>query len=319
MTDRHGPLIGDAMGLEHVVYLVRDLRRASVDFQETLGLAPSPGIPHSNGTIDSSVCFADGTYRELLGIRDPYRDTPSVGELKRFLARREGPIAIGVRVSSAARAAAFLGRRGYDVSGPHDTTFPDPKTGKPSPPMYSNVEIAGHRPYLDDLVFFCEEIEGNWEAFVASSPQAAAVESATIKEQTKTAVRLSSVWLAVESLKEARAVYASIGLDSPREGALPLLAADAAEVSLGQGSMLLVQARSSSGPVTEFLSRYGEPAGMIGVSLEVRDLEKARSLIPSRALIQPTTCAGWSGKSLLVSPTHAHGAWLELFERPSGA
>jgi catechol 2,3-dioxygenase-like lactoylglutathione lyase family enzyme len=309
--------IGNVVGLEHVVFPVRDLQRSSADYRRFLGFSTSPGIPHASGTIDCSVMFPDGTYLELLGIHDPSRDTPIVREVKQFLARREGPITIGVRVASAADAVAYLRSCGCEVDGPNEMTFPDPKTGKPSPPMFASLEIKGHRKYFHDLIFFTEKIEGNWEAFVASHPEVAAVEQEGSKEHANTAVRLTSAWLAVDNLNEARDAYSAIGLPTSREGALPVLDADAAEIPLGRGSLLLIQARSSSGPLADSLSRHGGTPAMMGVSIEVRDLARSRGLIPSEALVRPQPYAGWFGRSLLVAPEHAHGCWLELFEQRS--
>jgi hypothetical protein len=55
--------------------------------------------------------------------------------------------------------------------------------------------------------------------------------------------------------------------------------------------------------------------GIMGVSMEVRDLETARKVIESNTGLVFAPYAGPYGNSILISAEIAHGLWIEMFER----
>ena len=57
--------------LDHVVYVARDLA-AAVDDHKRRGFTVTPGGEHAGGvTHNALVCFADGSYLELVAFRKP--------------------------------------------------------------------------------------------------------------------------------------------------------------------------------------------------------------------------------------------------------
>ncbi|MFN2445580.1 MAG: hypothetical protein ABR606_08365 [Vicinamibacterales bacterium] len=63
----------------------------------------------------------------------------------------------------------------------------------------------------------------------------------------------------------------------------------------------------------QYLFVRGE--GVMGASIEVRDLELARRFIETRSRERFPTYAGLEGTSILLPASFAHGVAVELFER----
>jgi hypothetical protein len=66
--------------------------------------------------------------------------------------------------------------------------------------------------------------------------------------------------------------------------------------------------------LAKFLSDHHD-GEIIGVSVEVSDVEKARSLIESRSGQKLEPYDGFYGRSILIPPELTHGVWMELFQR----
>ena len=80
-------------GIDHAIVGVRDLEQARASY-ERLGFAATPRGRHVGwGTANYCLMFVDD-YLELLGIVDPAEFT---NELERFLAEREGLLAVALR------------------------------------------------------------------------------------------------------------------------------------------------------------------------------------------------------------------------------
>lgn len=108
--------------------------------------------------------------------------------------------------------------------------------------------MTGDRPYLKDVLFFTEKVEGTWEAYAAKNPDAARIQQSTFETHPNTASRIAAASLAVDDLERAKASYSSIGLTPRPERTLPLIDARVSEVPLGTGSLMLAQFGVLSGP-----------------------------------------------------------------------
>lgn len=97
-------------GLDHVIVLVRDLEAAAAAWGR-LGFRTTPEALHSSamGTANATIVFEDGTYVELLTVRD---ETPLSAGFVAHLREREGPFGIAFKTDDA-RAAADL----FDAAG----------------------------------------------------------------------------------------------------------------------------------------------------------------------------------------------------------
>jgi catechol 2,3-dioxygenase-like lactoylglutathione lyase family enzyme len=308
------------MGLEHVMFPVRDLARSTNDFRDKLGFAISPGGVHSSGMEDNAVSFRNEGYIELLGIHDTERDTPSLNEYRRFLRVREGPIGWGVRVSSAEETAARLRAAGFEVSGPNPTTFPDPVTGKPSPPMWWSLEVLGHREYLSDVLFFTQKVEGAWEAYCKTNADAARIQQAAVTTHPNTALGIGAAWLAVDDLEQAKATYEAAGFRASAKREYAPFDACLVEVDLGAGQLMLVEPNASSRSLAaEVLASTGEACSPFGISVQVSNVHTARRVLPKEAIDEKSSPTGWFGPNLVISRKYSHGSWIELFERSGSA
>ena len=105
--------------LDHLVILVRDLERASADY-ESLGFAVTPGGEHADGlTRNALVPFLDGTYLELVSFLDPEDPTDNVWGWRRFYPR-EGLIDYCAASDDLDAEVERLVSLGFGVEGPDD-------------------------------------------------------------------------------------------------------------------------------------------------------------------------------------------------------
>jgi hypothetical protein len=201
-------------------------------------------------------------------------------------------------VSSAQQTADALRARNFDVTGPAGSpVIPEGSKDVQTAPWQT---VAITNPVLPFEPIF----------FIQYAPrEAKSIQS----EHPNTAADLHSVWIAVKDLEAATRGYESFGLRPGRERRMPQLAAKGREIGAGQGVILLLQATDTKGPLASYVARQGE--GVIGMSIEVRDLQVARSLLRSSTKQQLDPYNGPYGRSIFVSPVFTHGVWIELFQR----
>ena len=126
------------------------------------------------------------------------------------------------------------------------------------------------------------------------------------------AVRLHSVWIAVKDLGVAVRAYEGVGLRAGRQVRMPQLSASGREIDAGAGRILLVAPNDSTGSLSRYVAQYGE--GVVGASIEVRDMQAARSLLQESTKQALPPFAGIHGRSLSgTSCVAAARMWLELF------
>lgn len=77
---------------------------------------------------------------------------------------------------------------------------------------------------------------------------------------------------------------------------------------------IILQSVDKNGVVNKFLSDRHD-GEIIGVSIEVSDLNKARSWIEGRSGRKLGPYDGFYGRSILIPPDLTHGVWLELFQQ----
>jgi hypothetical protein len=105
--------------LDHLVILVRNLERASADF-ERLGFAVTPGGEHADGlTRNALVPFEDGTYLELVSFLDAEDPADNVWGWRGFLPQ-EGLIDYCATSDDLDSDVGRLRSLGFVVDGPDD-------------------------------------------------------------------------------------------------------------------------------------------------------------------------------------------------------
>ena len=121
-------------------------------------------------------------------------------------------------------------------------------------------------------------------------------------------MRLTAVWLAGDTFADEQLALDALGLR---------IGASAPEFPF------LPEARTVSRRrrVVFLTARYARLSRrVVGVTLDVRDLDTAVTRLESAAVAFRRLAAAMGRRSVVVNPDDAHGIWLELREqRPSGA
>jgi glyoxalase-like protein len=104
--------------LDHLVVLVRDLDRATRDYED-LGFAVTPGGEHADGlTHNALIPFHDGSYLELVAFLDPDDPRDNVWGWRPFLSSSGGLIDYCVASDDLGAEAHRLEDLGFVVDGP---------------------------------------------------------------------------------------------------------------------------------------------------------------------------------------------------------
>lgn len=288
-------VLGSGHGLDHVIVIVRDLEKATRDFKEVLGFTEARGGDFPGGLQSRAMRFASN-YIELMSV-DPSQAPPD-NELVRLLKEREGGYAFGLGVSSAQQTADSLRARQFEVVGP--MRIPVISEGSKEVKAAPWQTVALTKPALPFEPLF----------FIQYEPR----DTRSIPpEHPNTAVDLHSVWIAVKDLASVTRGYENLGLPPGQERQVPQLGPKGREIGAGQGVILLLQATNTKGPLASYVAQHGE--GVIGMSIEVRDLEVARALLRGSTKAQLDPYNGLYGRSIVVPPVFTHGVWIELFQR----
>jgi 4-hydroxyphenylpyruvate dioxygenase-like putative hemolysin len=127
-----------------------------------------------------------------------------------------------------------------------------------------------------------------------------------------TAIGIHAVWFAVHEAEAQLRTLRDAGLESRESREAKFLAGHGEEVKAGQGVLLLLESSDKTGLLTKYLSDHDE--GIIGLSIEVADLGKARQLAESGTGRKLKTYKGFYGTSFLLPPEVTHGVWMEVFQ-----
>jgi hypothetical protein len=157
-----------------------------------------------------------------------------------------------------------------------------------------------------------------WLVEYVSSPERAAKHVARreqgMMDHPNTAQRLHAVWFAVRDLEASLRNLQDAGLEPGEMREAKIFCASGREVKAGHGRLLLLESTDENGVLNRFLSDHDD-GEIIGISIEVSDLNKARSWVKghSRRKLEPYD--GFYGWSIMIPPDLTHGVWLELFQR----
>jgi catechol 2,3-dioxygenase-like lactoylglutathione lyase family enzyme len=299
-TDSAAPatsVLGTGRGLDHVLIVVRNLEEAARSYADMLGFSVRPGGSFPDG-VRNSVVFLGGNYLELLSV-DRTKVAPD-HELARLLEKREGGYAFALNVSSARQTAGFLRARKFDVTDPQGSSYTPEGSKDVQTALWQTVAIKEPSLEFQPLFFI----------------QYARESTRKVPEHPNTAVRVHAVWIAVKDLEAAVRAYETLGLRAVGNVRVPALAATGRQIEAGQGMIVLLQAKEASGPLASQVSQHGE--GVVGVSIEVRDLDAARSRIQASTKRPLESYSGAFGQSVLVPPEFTHGMWIEFFAKTGG-
>ncbi len=103
------------LSLDHVVICVADLETAMADYYD-LGFTVIYGGRHASGTTHNAlICFADGTYLELMALTGEPEPLPDTADYSHLLMDGEGIIAYAFVSTDLEAEVAGLRLRGIDV------------------------------------------------------------------------------------------------------------------------------------------------------------------------------------------------------------
>ena len=297
-TAQTASVLGTGRGIDHVGIAVRDLEGAVRAYRDVLGFTVIPGGSFPGGIRNSAVRFGSN-YLELITV-DPSQSARNkdASDLASFLEKSEGAYFLGLHVSSAKQTADFLRARGFDVTEPEGSST----TPEGSKEVQSNLwqTVGFRKPVVPaDAIFFIQ---------YADRPP-----KRPPQEHTNTASGIRSVWMAVKDIPAATKAYESVGLRAGPKLQMPQMGATGRVIAAGQGVIVLLQAADTNGTLASYLLRCGE--GIIGFSIEVRDLKTARALLQATTKQEFTPYPVSDGEAILIAPNFTHGVWIELFQR----
>jgi hypothetical protein len=104
-----------------------------------------------------------------------------------------------------------------------------------------------------------------------------------------------------------------IGFHSGRLLKFDVLGARGREFDIGNGKILLLEPDSPGKPAANFSRERGD--GVMGVTLRVGDLGKAKTLIEENTHRKLSSYDGSYGKGFLVPADVANGVWIEMVQK----
>ena len=213
----------------------------------------------------------------------------------------------GFDVSSAKDTYAFLKGRHFDVTHPHPSQWSKEGETKPPPPRWFIVSFAekpaaGTVPFVLPIFFI---------QYLHDEPRDQKVHDAAIRHPN-TALGVHAVWFAVNDPQASLRLLSDAGFTASG-GTVKLFDVKGPEINAGNGVLSLLSGKDKRGEPARYLANHDE--GIVAVSVQVSDLQVAKVKVESALHMELKTYNGAFGKSFLLPASHAHGLWIEMFER----
>lgn len=215
---------------------------------------------------------------------------------------------LGLAISSAKNAADYLKAHNFEVFLFGEESVTKEGETKPSPPL-AHFIIISHEPSKNARAFTLPIFPLEYVSQYLDD-----IREDRMMIHPNTALRLHSVWFAVRDLDAQLKTIQQAGLEPGETREAKLLGAKGREVKAGHGCLLLLQSTDENGLVNTFLSNRDD-GEIIGVSIEVSDLIKARSWVEGHSGQKLEPYDGFYGRSIMIPPDLTHGVWMEFFQR----
>jgi catechol 2,3-dioxygenase-like lactoylglutathione lyase family enzyme len=302
-----GEGLGVGRGIDHVGMLVRleNFDDAANVLTQQLGFSATAILQSPAGVENRLIWFDDLSYLEL----DAFTaDNPGTAPFLAFLEHHEGAKFYGTQVFDAARAVAFLDGAGYPNIGPIPAS---PLT------IQSTGQVVGLTPLWSSIILTAKLAPDNSNFFLAyDEPQVHQlfVDFPVLapRPHPNSARRIDTVWLVVSDLAAAVDFYTGLGLevrtDQERIGYLGGLGT---RVRCHNATLVLLQP-AGPGLVADFAADRGE--GILGVSIEVRDLGVAHRLVQGNTGLTLPIFHFRGRERFLIPASVAHGVLIEMVE-----
>jgi catechol 2,3-dioxygenase-like lactoylglutathione lyase family enzyme len=291
--------LGVGRGIDHITSLVRSENfddQANVMTQ--LGFSITPVLLSPLGLKNRLVWFGDLSYLEVATITE---DNEVTAPYLAFLEHFEGSPFYGTEVTDAAQALAFLNGSGYPAVGPVPAL---PLT------LESTGQIVGASPLWNSILltsrvapananFFLDYDEAEVQQMFTQFPVLAP------RPHPNTAERIETLWLVVADLDAAIDFYEGLGLEVRfKNKKVHFLGGRGAEVRFGDQTVTLL-VPDGPGLVADFAAQRGE--GVLGVSVEVRNLQTALSLVNANTGLHLQSFKDKGRSRFLVPSSFTHG------------
>ena len=287
----------EAGTIDHVRILVRDISASRQVYRDVLGfdLPRAEPFVYQEGSTHDGTLLADNTYVELIGIVDREKLLKARPWIVEFLQQQQGPHSVGWLVSSAKNVSDHLQSQGIDA--------PIVNLARANHADKTVLLVTPKLPHLPDGAIF----------FLEYPPKIASTTPSQLPvRQPNTAEHIAAVWIVVNDLKKASADVRALGFRPVRSLRSKILGADGREFAAERGSIVLLHARRN-GPAAQFARERGE--GVLGFTLTVTDLAKARALLEKNTKRRLFTYRGFYGNSFLIPAELAAGAWIEMAQK----
>lgn len=309
--ERTHPLLGRGRGVDSAGIIVRDLDQTVSDYEQALGFRcfGLPAFP--GGVVSSMIFFENNSYLELLSVsRTPLNVALSdaAREYADFAKRHEGAMFLCLATSSATDAADYLKAHGFEASFFIEKSHFQEGETELLPPLAIYVNSGGEssaHTRAFTLPFNLVEYVSQWFDDIREDG---------LMIHPNTALRLHSVWFAVRDLEDQLQNLHDAGFEPGADREVRFLGAEGREIKAGLGRLILLQSSDKDGLLSRFLSDHDD-GNIIGVSIEVSDLNKARSWVEGRSGRNLEPYNGYYGRSIMIPPDLTHGVWMELFQR----
>jgi catechol 2,3-dioxygenase-like lactoylglutathione lyase family enzyme len=299
--------LGDNRGVDHVALLVRaeNFDAAASVLTDQLGFSATPALLSPAGAKNRLIWFDDLSYLEVVTFTELNDFT---APFLAFLEHHEGAKYYGTEVADAAQASAFLTGAGYPNTGPLPAlplTIESTGDVVGLTPLWSSV-ILTSRVAPDNSNFFVDYDEAQVQQMFADFPALAP------RPHPNTARKIDTLWLVVSDLDSAIDFYQGLGLEVRfKHKKIHYLGGRGAEVRYKNATLALLQP-DGPGPVADFAADRGE--GILGMSIEVGDLQAARALVHANTGLELQTFK-YKGRELFLIPASVtHGLLIEMVE-----
>lgn len=299
-----------ADGLDHVLLWTDNIDRTTSVLAVKLGFQVRPGGDFGNGVANRLLVIDDKSYIELLYTT---RARAELDEVTRQdldeLGADIGANTFALHPLELDRVDGFLRGRGFALDPPSPMTY-DPDGAGPLPSVPSDwrtVEFAKSPATFGDLFFISYADEQP-----APTPQVLA-DRAIRREHPNGARAWTSLWLLSSDLTSDRSAFERMGFANLGEVELPQIGAHGVRWQAGADT-IIVLAPQGDGIAAQALAKRGPH--ILGISIGVKDIDRAQRLVKSGYGIKPARYAGTEGDSILAPTYDDLGLLVELHALP---
>ena len=299
--------LGDGRGIDHVALLVRleNFDQAVDVLTDELGFSATAALLNPLGAKNRLIWFDDETYLEVVAFTELNDFT---APFLAFLEEHEGAKFYGTDVVDADQAIAFLTAAGYPNVGPSPApplTIEETGDVIGLTPLWRSI-ILTERLAPDNSTFFLDYDEAEVAQMLADFPVLAP------QPHPNTAQRMDTLWLVVADLDAAIDFYEGLGLlVEAKHQKIHYLGGRGALVRYHNNTLALLEP-DGPGPVADFAADRGE--GIMGVSVEVADLEAALALVNGNTGLELESFQYKGRDRFLIPASLTHEFLIELVE-----